>query len=141
LLTTTAAVTDAQTQTLLMIYRSVQAQASVLYRRPGIAHYHLRLHGPAGLLAEEAAAGRRCCGALDLLTELVCSCGAGGYDKKNQSRDVEPADNRMLKADCHHRFDTFDTELNPSSPVLLVTENFQVVTGRLDLARALRFRR
>jgi hypothetical protein len=47
----------------------------------------------------------------------------GGYDKKNQSRDVEPADNRMLKADCHHRFNTFDTGLNPSSPVLLVTEN------------------
>jgi DoxX-like protein len=30
------------------------------------------------------------------LNELVCSCGEGGYDKKNQSRDVEPADNRML---------------------------------------------
>jgi DoxX-like family len=61
------------------------------------------VHGPAVLLAEEAAAGRRCCGALDLLNELVCSRGTGGYDKKNQSRDVEPADNRMLKADCHHR--------------------------------------
>jgi len=33
------------------------------------------------------------------LNELVRSCGAGGYDKKNQSRDVELADNRMLKAD------------------------------------------
>jgi hypothetical protein len=75
------------------------------------------------------------------LTELVCSCGAGGYDKENQSRDVEPADNRMLKADCHRRFDTFDAGLNPSSPVLLVAENLQVVTGRSDLARALRFRR
>jgi hypothetical protein len=31
------------------------------------------------------------------LNELVCSCGAGGYAKKNQSRDVEPADNTMLK--------------------------------------------
>jgi hypothetical protein len=30
------------------------------------------------------------------LNELVCSCGERGYDKTNQSRDVEPADNRML---------------------------------------------
>jgi hypothetical protein len=37
----------------------------------------------------------------------------------------EPADNRMLKADCHHRIDTFDTGLNPSSPVLPVTRIFK----------------
>ena len=62
-------------------------------------------------------------------------------DSADECTESEPADNRMLKADCHHRFDTFDTGLNPSPPVLLVTENFQVVTGRSDLARALRFRR
>jgi hypothetical protein len=52
----------------------------------------------------------------------------------------EPADNRMLKADCQHRFDTFNTGLNPSSPVLLVTDNFQAVTRSSELARGLRFR-
>jgi DoxX-like family len=45
----------------------------------------------------------------------------GGYDKKNQNRDVEPADNRMLKADCHHRFDTFETNGGPMIINLLAT--------------------
>jgi quercetin dioxygenase-like cupin family protein len=43
------------------------------------------VHGPAGFLAEEAAAGHHCCGALDLLNELVCSCGAGATTRKTKT--------------------------------------------------------